>query len=82
MNYTMKTLLLQQAGPDYTLVPANVLIPTPGSGEVRLRVTASSIDPVDYRFARNGAGLAMPHILGIESGCRSECPRVLNRASL
>jgi NADPH:quinone reductase-like Zn-dependent oxidoreductase len=63
----MKALLLQQAGPSYTLVPANVLIPTPGAGEVRLRVRAASINPLDFKFARDGAGLTMPHILGIDA---------------
>lgn len=67
MNHTMKALLLRQAGPDYTLVPADVPIPTPGAGEVRLRVRASSINPVDFKFALSGAGLSMPHIPGIDA---------------
>lgn len=67
MNSTMKALLLLQAGPDYTLAPANVPIPLPGAREVRLRVRASSINPVDYKFARDGSELAMPHILGIDA---------------
>lgn len=67
MNSTMKALLLLQAGPDYTLAPANVPIPLPGAREVRLRVRASSINPVDYKFARDGSNLAMPHILGIDA---------------
>lgn len=67
MNQTMKALLLQQAGPDYALAPADVPIPTPGAGEVRLRVRASSINPVDYKFALSGDGLVMPHVLGIDA---------------
>ena len=39
----------------------------PGAGEVLLRVRASSINPVDYKFARDGTGLAMPHVLGIDA---------------
>lgn len=63
----MKALLLEQAGPGYVLRIADVAAPEPGPGEVRLRVRATSINPVDYKFARSGAGLALPHILGIDA---------------
>ena len=63
----MKALLLLEPGDDYALTLTDVPTPTPGPGEVRLRVRASSINPVDYKFARSGAGLALPHVLGIDA---------------
>jgi NADPH2:quinone reductase len=54
-------------------VPANVPTPTPGAGEVRLRLRAWSINPVDFKFALSGAGLAMPHVLGIDAAERRIC---------
>ncbi len=63
----MKALLLLHPGDDYALSMADVPTPTPGPGEVRLRVHASSINPVDHKFARSGAGLTLPHVLGIDA---------------
>ena len=63
----MKALLLHRPGDDYALTLADVPTPIPGPGEVRLRVRASSINPVDHKFARSGAGLALPHVLGIDA---------------
>lgn len=63
----MRALLLLKAGDDYALSMADVPAPTPGPGEVRLRVRASSLNPVDYKFARSGAGLSLPHVLGIDA---------------
>ena len=63
----MKALLLQYPGPDYALGMAEVPAPKPGPGEVRLRVRATSINPVDGKFARSGAGLQFPHVLGIDA---------------
>ena len=67
----MKALLLLHPGDDYALSMADVPTPTPGPGEVRLRVHASSINPVDHKFARSGAGLTLPHVLGIDAAARS-----------
>lgn len=63
----MKALLLLKPGDDYALTLTDMPTPTPGPGEVRLRVRASSINPVDHKFARSGAGLALPHVLGIDA---------------
>jgi NADPH:quinone reductase-like Zn-dependent oxidoreductase len=53
----MKALLLQQAGPDYTLVPATVPIPTPGAGEVLLQITRIiSLDEVPTALREAEAG--------------------------
>lgn len=64
---TMKALLLTEAGAEFQLRLAEVAAPEPGPGEVRLRVRASSLNPVDYKFARSGAGLSLPHVLGIDA---------------
>lgn len=34
---------------------------------MRLRMRASSLNPVDHKFACSGAGLALPHVLGIDA---------------
>lgn len=62
----MKALLLRRPGPDYGLELAEVPAPEPGPGEARLRVRATSINPVDAKFARSGAGLRFPHVLGVD----------------
>ena len=63
----MKALLLKNAGPDWTLDLEEVPSPLPGPGEVRLRVRASSLNPVDAKFARSGSGLTFPHVLGADA---------------
>lgn len=63
----MKALVLETAGPDYNLFVKGVKTPLPGPGEVRIRVRASSINPVDYKFAQSGEGLSLPHVLGIDA---------------
>ena len=63
----MKALLLTEAGTDFKLRLSEVATPEPGPGEVRLRVRASSLNPVDYKFARSGTGLSLPHVLGIDA---------------
>ncbi|WRP15988.1 zinc-dependent alcohol dehydrogenase family protein [Geochorda subterranea] len=42
--------------------------PTPGPGELRVRVAASSVNPVDYKIRRNGAwaGVRPPAIIGYD----------------
>lgn len=63
----MRALLLTSPGPEFQLALAEVPAPEPGAGEVRLRVRASSLNPVDYKFARSGAGLTLPHVPGIDA---------------
>ncbi|WP_288491716.1 zinc-binding dehydrogenase [uncultured Acinetobacter sp.] len=64
----MKALVLTQVGTPYTLhVETDIEIPEPAAGEVRIKVMSSSINPVDYKFAKNGTTLQLPHILGIDA---------------
>lgn len=70
----MKALLLHTPGPDFEVLLQEVETPAPGPGEVRLRVRAAGINPVDAKFARSGAGLALPHVPGID--CAGEIDAV------
>lgn len=62
----MKALVLRNPGPDFTLAVEDLPTPSPGPGELRLRVRASSINPVDYKFALGRDALPLPHVLGAD----------------
>ncbi len=63
----MKALLLQQPGSVDTLTVGDAQIPTPGAGEIRVRVEAMGLNPVDYKLAGRGhAAWTYPHILGLD----------------
>lgn len=64
---TMRALLLQQPGPVDTLSVGDVPEPTPDAGEIRVRVAAVGLNPVDYKLAGRGNGAwSYPHILGLD----------------
>lgn len=63
----MKALLLQKVGSPYELSIEDVPIPVPGPREVRVKVASSSINPVDFKFAKGGSSLTLPHVLGIDA---------------
>lgn len=42
-------------------------MPVPGPREVRIKVASSSINPVDFKFAKGGNSLSLPHVLGIDA---------------
>ncbi|MFM5363600.1 zinc-binding dehydrogenase [Aeromonas veronii] len=63
----MKALLLKKVGSPYELSIDDILQPEPDFGEVRIKVAFSSINPVDYKFAKGGSSLTLPHILGIDT---------------
>lgn len=63
----MKALLLNKVGSPYDLLLQEVPVPAPGPGEVRIRVACSSVNPVDFKFARGGSTLGLPHVLGIDA---------------
>lgn len=63
----MRALLLQQPGPVDTLSVGDVPEPTPDAGEIRVRVAAVGLNPVDYKLAGRGNGAwSYPHILGLD----------------
>ena len=63
----MKALLLTKVGSPYELSLEEVAVPVPGAGEVRIKVAYSSINPVDFKFAKGGSSLTLPHVLGIDA---------------
>lgn len=63
----MKALLLEQPGSVKSLRLSDVPEPHPDAGEIRVRVAAIGLNPVDYRLAgRGNPAWAYPHILGLD----------------
>ncbi len=63
---TLKANLLQAFGPDH-LRFTDVPDPSPGPGEVMIRVVASGVNPVDYYTVTGMRNVSpMPHIPGVE----------------
>src|SRR4051794_12288596 len=63
----MKALVLDRPGPPETLRLAEMPTPEPGPGEMRIRVHAVGLNPVDYKLAAWGpAAWTYPHILGLD----------------
>lgn len=63
----MKAWILKQVGSPYVIEAGEVDTPVPAAGEVRIRVRAISLNPVDYKFAKFGDTLKLPHVLGIDA---------------
>ncbi|WP_406736587.1 zinc-binding dehydrogenase [Thioclava sp. GXIMD4215] len=64
---TMQAILLDRPGPLETLRFGTLPIPHPAPGEVLVRVQAAGLNPVDYKFAEAGDGIAVwPHVLGVD----------------
>ena len=64
----MKAVVLHEYGPPKNLKYEDVPDPTPGEGEVLVRIAATSVNPIDYKL-RSGAAheyypLELPAILG------------------
>jgi L-iditol 2-dehydrogenase len=63
----MRAFVLDRPGPVESLRLAEMPQPQPKSGEVRLRVMAVALNPVDYKIASRGhADWAYPFILGLD----------------
>ncbi len=64
---TMKALLLDKPGPVANLHVGELPIPEPGPNEIRVKVRAVSLNPVDYKTAgRGNANWSFPHVLGLD----------------
>jgi len=65
----MKAIVVPRAGGGLeSVVLADVPVPEPGPGEVRLRVEAFSINPVDWKLAVSGhPKWSYPHVLGLDA---------------
>lgn len=63
----MKALVLDRPGKPDTLYATEVTQPKPGPGEVRIKVHAVGLNPVDYKLAATGfPGWNYPFILGLD----------------
>lgn len=63
----MKALILPKPGKPDTLEIAELPMPVPGSGEIRVRVHAAGLNPIDYKVSPNGnPAWVYPFVLGID----------------
>ena len=63
----MQALLLNEPGLPTSLYVGAVPEPHPAAGEVRVKVHAAGLNPVDYKLAKRGVGRwTYPHILGLD----------------
>ncbi len=63
----MKALLLDKPGPVSDLHVGDLPVPEPGPNEIRVKVSAVSLNPVDYKLAgRSNDNWAWPHVLGLD----------------
>lgn len=69
----MKAFLLDRLGEPETLRLAEIAVPEPAADQVRVRVEAVGLNPVDYKIAARGqpsraasSGLNYPFILGLD----------------
>jgi NADPH2:quinone reductase len=66
-GFYMKALVLNQPGKPETLVVQELALPTPEQGEVRVRVHAAGLNPIDYKVAPNGhPAWVYPFVLGVD----------------
>ncbi|QHT62213.1 zinc-binding dehydrogenase [Paenibacillus lycopersici] len=50
----MKAIVLHAPGEPHTFALAELPVPEPGIGEIRVRIMAASLNPADYKMAKNG----------------------------
>lgn len=63
----MRALVLEKPGKPDSLREADIPQPDPGKGEVRVKVHAVGLNPVDYKLAATGfPGWEYPFILGLD----------------
>ena len=64
----MKALLLDKPGPVSDLYVGDLPIPEPKANEIRVKVHAVSLNPVDYKLAgRGNENWSWPHVLGLDA---------------
>lgn len=64
---TMDALLLDQANATFTLRAGSAPLPAPATGEVRIRLCAAALNPVDAKLATGGhPAWTYPHIPGLD----------------
>ena len=60
----MKAMMINEYGGPEVFEQADIPVPEPASGEVLVKVQAVGINPVDYKFRKNGPYKEFPVILG------------------
>lgn len=65
----MKAMVIREFGGADKFELADLPLPTPAAHEVRVRVRAASVNPVDFKIRQSGswAGIPMPAILGYDA---------------
>lgn len=65
---TMQAVVYDEFGGPEQLVLREIAAPTPGPGEVRIRVRRAGVNPVDWKVLSGGLRGLMPHVLPIVPG--------------
>ncbi len=65
---TMQAVVYDEFGGPERLALREVAAPTPGPGEVRIRVRRAGVNPVDWKVLSGGLRGLMPHVLPIVPG--------------
>ena len=64
-NLEQSAVVLDQPGDPATMRVAQIEVPPPGPGEIRLEVLACGLNPVDWKLAKSGLpDWSWPHVLG------------------
>ncbi|RED59311.1 zinc-binding dehydrogenase [Cohnella lupini] len=64
----MRAIVLNAPGEPHTLTLQELPIPEPGYGEIRVRIKAASLNPVDYKMAMNGhPDWVYPFVPGVDA---------------
>lgn len=64
----MRAQIIRRFGEPEVFEPAELPDPTPGPGQVLVRIAAASVNPVDWKIRRNGPPIApeLPAVLGCD----------------
>ncbi|WP_433747936.1 zinc-binding dehydrogenase [Falsibacillus pallidus] len=64
----MKALLLEEKGKVNEMKVGEIEKPTPGKGEILVKIKATALNPVDYKTGNGGnPNWTYPHVLGLDS---------------
>ncbi|MFC4809317.1 zinc-binding dehydrogenase [Paenibacillus sp. GCM10023250] len=64
----MRSIVLLAPGEPHTMTLAELPVPEPGPGEIRVRIKAASLNPADYKLAKNGhPAWTYPFVPGLDA---------------